>query len=126
MGSSRSRTKVIFLKRGEVYLVDFDPVVGAEITKRRPALIIQNDIGNRVSPITIVAAFGSRIHDPLYPFEVLVRAPEGGLAADSTLRLNQIRTMDKARLVKRLGRVAPTTLAAVDTAIKISLGLIPI
>jgi mRNA interferase MazF len=61
-----------------VYVVSFDPVVGSEIAKTRPALIIQNDIGNRVSPITIVAAFSSQARQPLYPFEVLVRAPEGG------------------------------------------------
>jgi len=89
MGTARPRTRsVAFPKRGEVYLVDFDPVVGAEIAKTRPALVLQNDIGNRVSPITIVAAFGSTVHQPIYPIEVLVRAPEGGLTADSTVRLN--------------------------------------
>ena len=124
MGASRPRrAPVAFPKRGEVYVVVFDPVVGSEIAKTRPALIIQNDIGNRVSPITIVAAFSSQVRQPLYPFEILVRAPEGGLTIDSTVRLNQIRTVDKSRLGKRLGKVTSATMAAVDTAIKISLGL---
>jgi mRNA interferase MazF len=57
---------------------------------------------------------------------VLVRAPEGGLTLDSTVRLNQIRTVDKSRLGKRLGKVTATTMGAVDTAVKISLGLVPV
>ena len=107
-------------------MVSFDPVVGSEIAKTRPAVIIQNDIGNRVSPITIVAAFSSQVRQSLYPFEVLVRAREGGLTVDSTVRLNQIRTIDKSRLGKRLGKVSAATMVAVDAAIKISLGLVPV
>lgn len=127
MGAPRPPRKTIaHPKRGDVYLVDFDPVVGAEIAKRRPALIIQNDIGNRVSPITIVAALISQVRQPLYPIEVPVHVPEAGLAADSTIRLNQIRTIDKSRLIRRLGKVSTATLAAVDTAIKVSLGLVEI
>jgi mRNA interferase MazF len=127
MGAARPHRKALaFPKRGEIYLADFDPVIGSEIAKTRPALVIQNDIGNRVSPITIVAAFSSQVRQPLYPIEVLVRAPEGGLSADSTVRLNQLRTMDKSRLIKRLGKVSATTMVAVDMAIKISLGLIDV
>lgn len=100
MGAARPRRETVaFPKRGEIYLADFDPVIGSEIAKTRPALVIQNDIGNRVSPITIVAAFSSQVRQPLYPIEVLVRASEGGLTADSTVRLNQLRTMDKSRLI---------------------------
>lgn len=65
-------------RRGEVYLVNFAPTIGAEVKKTRPAVVIQNDIGNRWSPITIVAAMTSRFEDPLYPTAVFVRAPEGG------------------------------------------------
>lgn len=79
-----------------------------------------------MSPITIVAAFSSQVRQPLYPFEVLVRAPEGGLSVDSTVRLNRIRTVDKSRLDKRLGKVSVATMGAVDAAIKISLGLVPV
>ena len=83
--------KVTYLYRGEVYLVNFDPTLGAEIRKTCPALILQNDVSNRHSPITIVAALTSKIDDKLYPTEVKVREQEGGLTADSMVLLNQIR-----------------------------------
>jgi len=110
-------------KRGEVYLVNFDPTLGAEIQKTRPAVIIQNDVANRHSAITIVAAVTSQFEEPLYPVEVLVRAGEAGLASNSVVLLNQIRSIDKRRLSRRLGRVRPETMVAVDRAICISMGL---
>ena len=114
------------LKRGEVYLVCFDPTVGAEIKKTRPALVIQNDIGNRHSLITIVAAISSKFDDTLYPTEVLLTPPEGGLREPSVVLLNQIRSVDKRRLVIRLGRISPERLALVDRALLISLGLVEV
>ena len=110
-------------RRGEVYLVNFDPTVGAEIKKTRPALILQNDIANRYSPITVVAAITSRFEEPLYPTEVLIRTPEGGLATDSVVLLNQIRSIDKQRLVRRLGVLTADTLTRVDRALMVSLGV---
>jgi mRNA interferase MazF len=112
-------------KRGEIYLVSFDPALGAEIQKTRPALILQNDIGNRHSPVTIVGAITSNVQRQ-GPTSVLVKAPEGGLDVDSIVLLNQIRTVDKRRLVKRLGVLRGTTLKQVDQAIMISLALIEI
>ena len=88
-------------KRGDIFLVSFDPALGAEIQKTRPALILQNDIGNQHSPVTIVAAITSNVRRE-GPTSVLVKAPEGGLNVDSLALLNQIRTVDKRRLVKRL------------------------
>jgi len=108
--------------RGDVWLVDFDPTVGAEIKKTRPALIIQNDIGNRVSPITIVAVITSTLKRP-YPFQVYLPMGEGGLDVDSVVTLNHIRSIDRHRLVRRLGTVSDKTMSAVDQAILISLGL---
>src|SRR5438445_10319875 len=90
-------------RRGDIYLVNFDPTIGSEIQKTRPALILQNDIGNRHSPITIVAAITSQVGEQLYPTEVLVMAPEGGLKTNSAVLLNQVRSIDRQRLVKRLG-----------------------
>ena len=110
-------------RRGEVYLVNLDPTVGSEIKKTRPAVIIQNDLGNQYSPVTIVAPITSG-EKSLYPIEVEAKAPEGGLANDSLVLLNQIRAIDKQRLVKRLGKLKVGTMARVDLAIKISLGLI--
>ena len=111
-------------RRGDVYLVNFDPTIGAEVKKTRPAVVIQNDIGNRWSPITIVAAMTSRFEDPLYPTEVLVKASEGGLAIDSVVLLNQLRSVDKARLVRRLGALKSQTVREVDRALLLSLGLV--
>lgn len=112
--------------RGEIYLVNFDPTVGAEIQKTRPALIIQNDISNQHSPITIVAAITSKFDEKLYPTEVLIAANEGGLKIDSVVLLNQIRSIDGKRLIRCLGKANGKTLKKVDTALKISLGLIDI
>jgi len=115
-----------FPRRGEVYLVNFDPTIGAESKKTRPALVLQNDVGNRYSAVTIVAAITSHHGDPLYPQQALIRAPEAGLRADSAVLLNQIRTVDKQRLVKRLGALKPETMRQVERALEISLGLIEI
>jgi len=119
-----SRALAASPRRGEVYLVNFDPTLGAEIRKTRPALILQNDIANRHSPITTVAAITSQFDEPLYPTEVLIRAREGGLQTDSVALLNQIRSMDRQRLVRRLGRLSPATMERVDRALMISLGLV--
>jgi len=113
-------------RRGEVYLVSFDPTIGAEIQKTRPALVIQNDIGNRYSPLTIVAAITSHHDQPLYPHQVFIEAPAGGLQVDSAILLNQIRSVDKQRLLRRLGVLKAGTLAKVDRALQISLGLVAI
>ena len=112
--------------RGEIYLVNFDPTIGAEIQKTRPALIVQNDIANRHSPITIIAAITSHVEEPLYPTEVLVKAPEGGLTVDSVVLLNQVRSIDKRRLMRRLGGLTPATVERVTRALQISLGMVEI
>ena len=112
-------------KRGDVYLVNLDPTIGSEIKKTRPAVIIQNDVGNQYSPVTIVAPITSGDR-AIYPVEVEVKSPEGGLANDSLILLNQIRTVDQRRLVKRLGQIDKNTMRKIDQAIMISLGLINI
>jgi mRNA interferase MazF len=111
-------------KRGDIYLVNFDPTLGSEIRKTRPALILQNDVANSHSPITIVAAISSQFDETLYPTEVLIEPPEGGLAANSVVLLNQIRSIDKQRLIKRLGTATPETMQQIDQALQVSLGLI--
>ena len=108
-----------------MYLVNFDPTIGAEIRKTRPALVLQNDIANRWSPITIVAAITSRFEEPVYPTEVIVRAPEGGLELDGVVLLNQVRSVDKRRLGRRLGALKPERMRLVEQAILISLGMVP-
>ena len=106
--------------------MSLDPSVGAEIRKTRPAVIVQNDPANRRSPITIVAAITSQFEEPLYPTEVLVRAPEGGLTTDSVVLLNEIRSVDKGRLVRRLGVLKPETMTEIARALLLSLGLVQV
>ncbi|RIK36545.1 MAG: PemK family transcriptional regulator [Chloroflexi bacterium] len=113
------------IRRGDIFTVDLEPVRGSEQGKVWPALVIQNDIGNRYSPTVIVAAITSGSHTR-FDVNVLVKAPEGGLSNDSLILLNQIRTVDRARLGRYWGHVSPQTLAAVDEALKISLGLVPV
>jgi mRNA interferase MazF len=111
--------------RGEIYLVSFDPTIGHEIKKMRPAVVIQNDVSNQYSPITIVAAISSQFADPPHPREVPIR-PGGrtGLDQPSAVILNQIRSIDRQRLRKRMGALDAATMARVDDALKISLGLV--
>jgi mRNA interferase MazF len=110
-------------RRGEIYLVGFDPTKGHEIRKTRPALVIQNDIGNRHSPVTIVAAITSTVIP--HPVTVSVAPSKAnGLAVPSAIHLGQIRSIDRQRLVKRLGAADAATMRKVGDALKVSLGLI--
>lgn len=111
------------LKRGQVWVVNFDPTVGSEIKKIRPAVILQNDIGNRYSPVTIVAALSSQFGPSLYPTEVPIEPPEGGLKERSVVLLNQIRSIDKKRLVSNMGTLSAEIMQKVDVALRISVGL---
>ena len=112
-------------RRGEIWTVDLEPVVGSEQGKAQPALIIQNDIGNIYSPVLIVAAISSG-ENARYDVQVEVKAPEGELHHNSIVLLNQIRTIDKRRVGRYWGRLSTQTMRRVDKAIKISLGLVPI
>ena len=119
-----ARPKEVAPRRGQVWVVHFDPTVGHETKKTRPALVIQNDIGNRHSPVTIVAAITSATGGKTYPTEVPIRAGEAGLTADSLILLNQIRSIDKQRLMKRLGTLEAEAMVRVDSALAVSLGLV--
>jgi mRNA interferase MazF len=88
-------------KRGEIYLVSLDPTLGAEISKTRPALIISNDINNQFSDTVTVIPITSYV-EKVYPFEVLLPAGENGLSKNSKAKCNQIRTIDKQRLIRSL------------------------
>lgn len=119
-----SGTKSEYPRRGEIWLTALDPTVGREIQKTRPALVIQNDVSNRLSGVTIVAPITSTVRFPLNPVHVLLGAGEStGLSATSVAVFNQIRAVDRARLIKRLGIVNAETMEQADEAIKISLGL---
>lgn len=117
------RSPSVALHRGDIFVVNFDPTIGAEIKKMRPALILQNDIANRYSAVTIVAAMSSFNGGKTYPTEVVIEAGAGGVERRSTVLLNQIRTIDKQRLVKKLGALPRGVMEHVDAALAISLGL---
>jgi mRNA interferase MazF len=122
--SRPEKEKVAFPRRGDIYLVHFDPTVGHEIQKTRPAVIIQNDVSNQYSPITIVAAISSQFSDPPFPREVVIGPQESGLLRPSAVIVNQLRSVDRQRLAKKLGHISGQSMRRVDEAIKISLGLI--
>jgi mRNA interferase MazF len=106
------------IKRGDVFLVNFDPTVGAEAKKTRPAVVVSNDINNRYSPIVSIAPITSNA-DRVYSFEVEVAAGLGGLRNRSKIMINQTRAVDKARLIKKLGRLPAEILASVIMALKL-------
>ena len=108
-------------KRGDVWVVNFSPRRGSEQEGNRPALIIQNDIGNQYAATTIVAAITTTIKK--YPVTVLISPGESGLKESSIVNLAQILTIDKSRLIKRLGQLEGNKAHEVDDAIKVSLGI---
>jgi mRNA interferase MazF len=110
--------------RGAVVEVNLDPVVGSEANKIRSCVVIQNDIGNRFSPIVIVAAITGAENVPRrYPVDVPVPKGEGGLTKDSVVQCNQIRSVDEKRIVRTLGQLKSATIAKVGEALRISLAL---
>ena len=114
------------VKRGDLWLVNLDPTVGQEIKKSRPAVIIQNNLGNKFSPITIIAPITSQKIELIHPFEVFLESRNTGWDKSSKVLLNQVRAINKQRLVKKLGKVDEDALIRINEAIKISLGLIEI
>jgi len=110
------------IKRGDIYWVDWNPGRGNEQSGMRPALVIQNDIGNKYSPTTIVAALTTAT-EKQYPFLVKVTAKESGLPKDSTINLAVILTIDKTRLTRKCGALSDDKMSQVNEAIKASLGL---
>jgi mRNA interferase MazF len=112
-------------KRGEIYLTALDPTVGHEIQKTRPALVIQNDTSNRYSAVTMVAPITSTVRLPLSPLHVILPPDRStGLALSSVAVFNQIRTVDRQRLIKKLGEVDALVMAEVGEAIKAAFGLL--
>lgn len=110
------------VRRGELYYADLSPVVGSEQGGVRPVLVVQNDIGNKYSPTVIAAAVTSQLSKAKLPTHIELSRSEYGLAKDSVVLLEQIRTIDKRRLMERIGELPPTVMRRVDGALAISLG----
>ena len=111
------------IKRGDIFYADLSPVVGSEQGGLRPVLIIQNDVGNRYSPTVIAAAITSRMGKTRLPTHIDIFADRVGLAKDSVILLEQIRTLDKRRLKEKMGHLDTAVMTQVNNAIAVSFGL---
>lgn len=111
-----------FPKRGEVWLVSLEPVVGREIGKTRPALVISNDRNNQLAETITVLPLTSKT-EKIYPFETLLSKEETKLPKDSKVKSNQIRTLDKKRLVRLLSSISGERLKEIEQALLIHLGI---
>jgi mRNA interferase MazF len=106
------------IRRGEVFLVNFDPTVGAEAKKTRPALVVSNDINNAHSPIVSISPITSNV-TKVYSFEVEIPPRVGGLKTRSKVMVNQTRAVDKIRLIKKLGHLPEQIMEDVNRALKL-------
>jgi len=111
------------INRGDIVLGSLEPVLGSEQGGIRPLLIIQDNTLNMHSPTTIVAPITTKVYSKEYPTNVQIFPGHSGLKKESTILLNQIRTIDKRRIIKKIGQVDFGIINKVDMAIKISLGL---
>ena len=111
------------MKRGEIYYADLSPVVGSEQGGVRPVLIVQNDVGNKFSPTVIAAAITSQRDKNNLPTHIEVDARNCGLARDSIVLLEQVRTIDKRRLKERMGSLDNNDMGKVNHALSVSFGL---
>lgn len=111
------------VKRGEIYYADLSPVVGSEQGGVRPVLIVQNDVGNKYSPTVIAAAITSQHEKSSLPTHINLNAQCCGLAKDSIVLLEQVRTIDKQRLKEKMGTIDSVAMNRVDKALSVSFGL---
>lgn len=114
---------MVNIRRGDIFLANLEPIKGSEQGGIRPVLIIQNDISNKYSPVTIIAAITSKIFEKEFPTNIFIKKENSRLDKDSTILLNQIRTIDNSRLIRKVGSLDNFNLEKVDSAIKISLAL---
>jgi len=106
------------ISRGDIFLVNFDPTVGAEAKKTRPAVVVSNDINNAHSPIVSIAPITSKV-TKVYSFEVEIPLGVGGLKTRSKVMVNQTRAVDKIRLIKKLGHLPEQIMADINRALKL-------
>jgi len=104
------------MRRGEIYRVNLDPVVGSETGKTRPALVLQNDLANRSSPTVTIVPISGRV-ERIYPFQVRIPAGEGGLPRESKALCEQIRTVSRQRVGQRLGELPADRLREIREAL---------
>ena len=112
------------IKRGDIYYADLSPVIGSEQGGVRPVLIVQNDVGNRFSPTVIAAAITSQQTKAKLPTHIAIGAHTSGLAKDSVVLLEQVRTIDKQRLKEKMGTIDDNSMKEINNAISVSFGLV--
>lgn len=110
------------IKRGDIYLTDLNPVIGTEIGKTRPAVVISNDINNTYADTVSIIPITSNV-DKVYPFEVFLAKGESGLNKESKAKCNQIRSIDKKRLRKYIGTLKEDRIKELEEAILIHLDI---
>jgi mRNA interferase MazF len=115
---------VVNISRGDVVLCDLNPVVGTEQAGIRPTVVLQTDRANVLSPHTIIAPFTTKIRSALLPSHVLIPAGVGNLSRDSVLLCEQIRVVDKRRIIRILGHLSDDYLDAIDKSLHAILGLV--
>lgn len=113
----------MIVRRGDIYYADLSPVVGSEQGGVRPVLVVQNDVGNKYSPTIIAAAITSQINKAKLPTHIEIDALDYGLAKDSVILLEQVRTIDKRRLKEKIGHLDEDLMDKVNDAIGISFGI---
>jgi mRNA interferase MazF len=106
------------IKQGEIFWVNFDPSVGAEAKKVRPAVVVSNDINNEHSPIVSIAPITSNV-TRVYSFEVEIPAETSSLTSRSKVMVNQTRAVDKVRLVQLVGSLPAELMVKVKAALKL-------
>jgi len=111
------------IKRGEIHLASLDPTIGREISKTRPVVIISNNINNRFAGTVTVLPITSKNLPKVYPFEVKLPKGAGNLPKHSKAKADQIRTLDKRRIIKYIGMLDDEHLTGIESALKIHLGL---
>ena len=110
-----------FPQRGEIWLVSLEPIIGHEIGKTRPALVISNDRNNQYAETVTVLPITSKT-EKLYPFETFLPKKNTNLPLDSKIKSNQIRTIDKKRLIKLLGKIPEEKIKEVEQSLLVHLG----
>ena len=111
------------IRRGEIYLAALDPVVGKEISKTRPVVIVSNDKNNEFSGTVTILPVTSKNLKKIYPFEVFLPKGAGNLPKDSKVKADQIRTLDKARIIRRIGKLVRNQMDEIEKALKVHLWL---
>ncbi len=114
------------IRRGDLWIVDLRPAIGWEVAKKRPALIISSDQINSISPLVVVIPISSQIPEVIGLEKIFLSKKEANLEKDSIVLVNQIRTVDKTRIGKKVGKISQQKLEEVEDALKLVLGITPL